>query len=83
MRINLRLVRTSQFLQQFRFKVRHKSGKEYIIPDTLSRLASTNVGCFDPAHSKLDTLFTYNATLIEIHPNLISEILAGYKDVEY
>ena len=81
--MNLRLVRVSQFLQQFNLDVRHKPGKEHIIPDALSRLASTNVGCSDPFHSELDALFTYNATLIEIHPNLISRILAGYEDDEY
>ena len=40
MRLNLRLVRASQFLQQFKLDVRHKSGKEHIVPDALSRLAS-------------------------------------------
>ena len=83
MRMNLRLVRASQFLQQFKLDVRHKPVKEHIIPDALSRLASTNVGCSNPFQSELDALFTYNATLIEIHPNLISRILAGYKDDKY
>ena len=83
MRMNLRLIRASQFLQQFKLDVRNKSGKEQIIPDALSRLASMNVGCSDPSHSELDALFTYNATFIEIHPNLISRILAGYEDDEY
>lgn len=83
MRMNLRLVRASQFLQQFRLDVRHKPGKEHIIPDALSRLASTNVGCSDASHSELDALFMYNATLIEIHPDLTSRILAGYEDDEY
>ena len=82
MRMNLCLVRASQFFQQFRLDVRHKPGKEHIIPDALSRLASTNVGCSDAFHSELDALFTYNATLIEIHPALISRILAGYEDDE-
>ena len=83
MRMNLRLVRASQFLQQLRLDVRHKPGKEHIISDALSRLASTNVGCSDASHSELNALFTYNATLIEIYPNLVSKILAGYEDDEY
>lgn len=83
MRMNIRLVRASQFLQQFRLDVRHKPGKEHIIPDALSRLASTNVGCSDAFHSELDALFTYNATLIEIYSNLISMILAEYEDDKY
>ncbi len=78
MRLNLRLVRASQFLQQFKLDVRHKPGKEHIIPDALSRLASTNTCHPDPQHLELDAYFTYNATLVEIHPVLVSRILAGY-----
>ena len=78
MRMKLRFVSASQFLQQFRLDVRHKPSKEHIIPNALSQLASTNVGCSDPSHSELDVLFTYNTTLIEIHPTLVSRILAGY-----
>ncbi len=79
MRLNLRLVRISQFLQQFKLEVRHKPGKEHIIPDVLSRLASSNIGYADLQPSELDALFTYNTTLVKLHPNLISRILAGYK----
>ena len=79
MRLNLRLVRVSQFLQQFKLKVRHKLGKEQIIPDALSRLASSNTGHADPQHSELNALFTYSITLVEFHLTLISRILAGYK----
>ena len=83
MRMNLRLVRASQFLQRFRLDIWHKPGKEHIIPNSLSRLASTNVGYANASHSELDALFTYNATLIKIHPDLISRILVGYEDDEY
>ena len=79
MRLNLRLVRTSQFLQQFKLKVCHKPGKEHIISDALSRLASSNTGHADPQHSELDALFTSSTTLVELHPTLISRILAGYE----
>ncbi len=79
MRLNLRLVRIFQFLQQFKLKVRHKPGKENIIPDTLSRLASSNTWHVDPQHSELNALFTYNTTLIELYPTLVSQILASYE----
>ncbi len=79
MRLNLRLVRASQFLQQFKLEVRHKPGKEQIIPDALSRLASSNTGHADPQHSELNALFTYSTTLVKLHPTLISRILAGYE----
>lgn len=68
----------SQFLQQFRFDVRHKSGKEYIISNALSCLANATPTPTDPHYSELDALYIYNITLIEIHPYLVSRILAGY-----
>lgn len=83
MRLNLRLVKASQFLQQFKLNVWHPPGKEYIIPDTQRRLASTNVGCADLFYSELDALFTYNTILVEIHLSLISKILVGYEDDKY
>lgn len=78
MRLNLKLVRASQFLQQFRLDVRHKPGKEHIIPDALSRLANATPTPTDPHYSELDALYIYNITLIKIHPHLVSRILAGY-----
>ena len=81
--MNLRLVRASQFLQQFKLDVRHKPGKEHISPNPLSRLASANVGCTDPSYFELDALFTYNTTVIKIYLGLVSRILAGYEDDEY
>lgn len=79
MRLNLRLVRVFQFLQQFKLKVRHKLGKEHIIPNTLSHLASFNTGYTDSQHSELDTLFTYSTMLVKLYPTLISRILASYE----
>lgn len=83
MRLNLRLFRASQFLQQFKMDVRHMHGKEDIIPDALSQLASANVGQANPSYSELDTLFIYNTTLVEIWPELISRILAEYEANNY
>lgn len=79
MRVNLRLVWASQFLQQFKLDIRYKSGKEHIISDALSRLVSINIWHSDPKHSKLDALFTYNTTLVKMHPTLVSRILACYQ----
>ena len=83
MKLNLWLLRASQFLQQFRLDFRYKPGKEHIIPDALSRLTNTNIGCTNPFYSELDILFTYNTTLVKIHPILISRILASYEYDEY
>ena len=77
-KLNLRLIRASQFLQQFKLDIRHTPGKEHIIPDALSHLASANSPPTDARHSELDVLFIYNITLIKIHPTLVSRILASY-----
>lgn len=78
MRLNLRLVRAFQFLQQFKLDVWYKLSKEHIVSDALSRLASSNQHP-GPQHSELDALFTYNIMLVEINPARMSQILAGYK----
>lgn len=48
------------------------------MPNTLSHLANTNIGCSNPSHFKLDALFIYNTILIKIYPTLVSQILASY-----
>lgn len=81
--MNLRLVKASQFFQKFKLDVRYKPGKEDIIPNALNRLASINVGCANLSYSKLDALFMYNATLVEIYSDRVLRILAGYEGDEY
>lgn len=76
--MNVRLVRASQFLKQFHLIVQHKPGKEHIIPNTLSRLASANNSDHDPEYAELDALFLYHTTLVQISPDLIKRILDGY-----
>lgn len=78
MRLNLRLVRTSQFLQQVKLNVHHMLDKKHIILDALSRLVSSNISLIQPSYSKLDTLFLYNTTFVEIHLALVSRIIAKY-----
>lgn len=83
MRPNLQLIRVSQFLQQFKLDVKHKPGKKHIISNALSHLANINVSYSNPFNIQLDVLFTYNITLIEIYPSLISRILAGCEADNY
>ena len=83
MRMNLRLVRASQFLSQFSLDVRHKSDKEHIISNALSRLTSvnketsTNISDYDEL-SKVDALYT--ATLVEMSNDFRQKLLKEYKD---
>lgn len=78
MRINVQLVKTSQFLKQFCLIVRHKPEKEQIIPDALSRLAIANNLGHDPKYSKLDVLFVYHTTLVQINADLVKRIFNSY-----
>ena len=59
MRINIRLIRASQFLRQFRLDIRYKFNKKYIILDTLSRFINTNKFILFEDYSKLDALYNY------------------------
>lgn len=65
--------------------VKHKPKKDHIVPDTLSRLASSNINlpAADPKYAKLDTFFAYLATLVESHPNLLKKILKKYQRDEW
>ena len=80
-RLNLRLIRASQYLQRFELDVRHKPGKRNIIPDALSRLASTNLGGnTHPNHAELDVLhaYAYTTTLVEMSEDFKARIIKGY-----
>ena len=78
MKINVRLIRASQFLRQFHLIVRHKPEKEHIITDALSRLASANSSGHDAEYAEHDALFIYHTTLVWINPDLVKQILDGY-----
>ncbi len=80
-RLNLRLIRASEYLQRFRLDIRYKPGKSNIIPDALSRLASREYqpesGEFtlDALHAQLPT---YANSLVEMSSAFRDEILHGY-----
>ena len=76
--MNVRLVRASQFLSQFDLDVRHKPGKDHIIPDALSRLASMNRSQLPDHYSELDVLFT--SILVEIDDSFRKKLVDRYED---
>lgn len=78
MKMNVRLVRVSQFFRQFCLVVRHKLDKEHVISDALSRLASANIAGHNPNYSEFNILFVYHIILVEINPDLVKHILDGY-----
>ena len=77
---NTRLTRASQFLRLFNFDVRYRPGKEYIVPDTLSRLANINsIGDLLDNYSELNYL-TYIIFTITIKDKLRQRIKNGYQE---
>ena len=62
-KLNLQLVRASEYLQRFHLNVQHKAGKTNIVPDTLSQLASTSMS--DLLDQSLNSL-TVDALIVEI-----------------
>jgi hypothetical protein len=87
MRMNLRLIRVSQFLSQFsNLKIRHKSRKYHLISDALFRLQNLNKENLSDDHAKLNELFVeynkivyvYNTILIKLNAEFRARIIEKY-----
>ncbi len=87
MRMNLRLIRISQFLSQFsNLEIRHKSRKYHLISNALSRLQSLNEENLLNNHAKLNELFVeyikviyvYNTIFIELNSEFRARIIEKY-----
>lgn len=59
-----------------------KPGKEHILPNALSHLASanTNLPFQDPAYFELNAFFAYNTMLIAINKDLAQRIVKDYEN---
>ena len=77
-KLNLRLVRASNYIQRFRnIEFRYKLGSRHIVPDALSRLAHTQARK-DESEGELDALWAYAyvaTVLVEMAPELKAKIL--------
>ena len=88
-KLNFRLVRASNYIQQFNLKIRHKLKKQHIIFDVFFRLISDNINSFNYNEKKFDVLFITNNNeklnalftilLVEIKDNFCKKILNNYK----
>lgn len=80
--MNICLICISKFFWQFCLLVWYKPGKEHILPNAFSCLASanTNLPSQDPAYSQLDALFIYNTTLIAMNKDLAQRIVKDYEN---
>jgi hypothetical protein len=75
-KLNLRLVRASQYLSSFNLSIRHKSGASNVVPDALSRLQQVDI---PPAEKSdiLDCLYGSTVSLSSAERNaLLPEVFA-------
>ena len=77
-KLNLRLIRASEYIQRFHLDVRYKPGKTNTVPDALSRLASREFRPTEEARSKAYQINCYPATLVELSPEFKQRVIAGY-----
>ena len=81
-RLNLRLVRGAQYLQQFRLKVCHRSGVSNRIADALSRLPAANPTLprhdddLDALHaSPAEDTYALLASAVQLYPSSIFALI--------
>ena len=86
-KLNLRLVRASEYLQRFRLDVRYKPGQSHFLPDALSRLASReskrrpdaeHEGVLDTLHSTIIESWTLAASIVELSKDFRTRLIEGY-----
>lgn len=78
-KLNLRLIRASEYLQRFRIKIRHKPGKVNVIPDTLSRLASRLYRA-ETDKFILDAVEDFSVSVITLSEAFRERLLEGYQE---
>ncbi len=88
-KLNLRLVRASEYLQRFPLDIHHKQGKANIVPDALSRLPIVNdtierLSKRDGYQQtdELEEIAAYPATFINMSDDFRSRLLDGYSKDE-
>ena len=67
-KLNLRFIRASEYIQRFRsLEFRHKSGKQHVVSDALSRLSQVALDPYS-GEGELDILHgcAYHVTLVEM-----------------
>lgn len=78
-KLNLRLVRASQYLSQFDLTVVHKPGIKHVVPDAISRLKAFILE--RPSGDVLEDLPTYafHISLVALNPAFKDELIKEYK----
>ena len=86
-KLNLRLVRASEYLQRFRLDVRYKPRRSHFMPDALSRLASREIkrqpdidqdGVLDTLHVDAIETWALAASIMELSNGFKKRLIDGY-----
>ena len=86
-KLNLRLVRALEYLQQFNLNVRHKPGKTRIISNALLRLASRKASRsshdreLDALAAITNEIYAHPATLVELSNKFKQKLVNSYNEV--
>ena len=75
-KLNLQLIRVSNYIQRFDLNIRHKSSKQHIILNIFFRFVNDNINSLNHNNNKLNALFI--VFLIEIKFNFKQQILNNY-----
>ena len=76
-KLNLRLIRASEYIQRFSLTIRHKSEKFHIVSDALSKLFIFEKSSSNNNESEFDVLFT--AFMIEMNIDFKKRMINEYK----
>ena len=80
-RLNLRLVRASQYVSQFDLDVRWRPGKQNVVPDALSRLLHKREEKRDTeSPGILDEVLAFNMTYTQMSPGYKENLIKAYAD---
>ena len=75
-KLNLRLVKTFDYIQCFELKIRHKFDKQHIVFDALFKLVSTNIDVASIDESEFDVLFII--TFVQMKKDFRRKFIADY-----
>ena len=76
-KLNLRLIRASSYIQRFNLNIRHKSKKQHVVSNILSRLTSLNI-FFKTNEKKLNVFFIIN--FVKMNEFFRNRLLKSYNN---
>lgn len=79
-RLNMKLVRASTYLSQFRVEVKHRPGKTNIMPDALSRLPAKTINSEVILDQPGFAHHTENGILLQLSPEFKKSLIQGYSE---